>query len=52
LTIKTNDEQFVTSHTEEWNHSKETTSDDGFIGMLNEQRKKVTARITDIFIER
>jgi len=50
LTIKTNDEHLVTSHTEEWNHNKETTSDDGFIGMLNEHRKKATARITNIFI--
>jgi hypothetical protein len=50
LTIKTNDEHLVTSHTEEWNHNKQTTSEDGFFGMLNEQRKKATARITDVFV--
>ncbi|KAF7966226.1 hypothetical protein HWV62_39497 [Athelia sp. TMB] len=50
LTIKTDSNRLVTSHTEEWNHSKETTSDDGFFGMLNEQRKKITAGVTDMFV--
>jgi hypothetical protein len=50
LTIKTNDEHLVTSHIEEWNHNKETTSDDGFWGFLNEERKLLTAKITNIFI--
>lgn len=50
LTIKTNGEQLVTSHTEEWDHNRETSSDDGFFGMLNEQRKKATAGLTDMFV--
>ncbi|KZP28852.1 hypothetical protein FIBSPDRAFT_728417 [Athelia psychrophila] len=50
LTIKTDSSHLVTSHTEEWNHSKETTADDGFFGLLNEQRKKITAGVTDMFV--
>lgn len=50
LTIETNAEHKVTRHTEEWNHKKETTSDDGFLGMLNEQRKKLTASVTGAFV--
>lgn len=36
-------------HTEEWNHNRETSKEDGFFGMLNEQRKKITAGLTDMF---
>lgn len=50
LTIKTDSSHLITTHTEEWNHCKETSSDDGFFGMLNEQRKKITAGITDMFV--
>lgn len=50
LTVETNDQHLVTSHTEEWNHQKETNREDGFFGMLNEQRKKATAGITDMFV--
>ncbi|EEB90929.1 hypothetical protein MPER_10801 [Moniliophthora perniciosa FA553] len=37
----------ILQHTEEWDHSKSTTSEDGFFGMLNEHRKKITASLTD-----
>ncbi|KAH7923255.1 hypothetical protein BV22DRAFT_1015753 [Leucogyrophana mollusca] len=50
LTLQTNGEGQVTRHTEEWNHQKQTTSDDGFLGMINEQRKKFTAGVTDMFV--
>ncbi|GBE77561.1 hypothetical protein BKA93DRAFT_817315 [Sparassis latifolia] len=50
LTLQTNDEHKVTRHTEEWDHKRETTRDDGFLGMLNEQRKKITASVTGMFI--
>ena len=50
LTIERNTQGKVLRHTEEWNHNKETTGDDGFLGLLNEHRKKLTAKITDIFV--
>jgi len=51
LTLELNPStNLVTRHTEEWDHKKETTKDDGFFGMLNEQRKKITASITDMAV--
>lgn len=49
LTIKTDVQKKIIKHTEEWNHKRDSTRDDGFFGMLNEQRKKLTASITDVF---
>ncbi|THH21205.1 hypothetical protein EW146_g294 [Bondarzewia mesenterica] len=50
LTLRMNDSHQVTSHTEEWDHKRETTSQDGFFGLLNEQRKKFTAGLTDMMM--
>ncbi|KAK7695038.1 hypothetical protein QCA50_002226 [Cerrena zonata] len=50
LTLETNNSHKVTRHTEEWDHKRETDSSDGFFGMLNEQRKKITAGITSMFV--
>ncbi|KAH9947114.1 hypothetical protein B0H21DRAFT_692612 [Amylocystis lapponica] len=50
LTLQTNGAYKVTRHTEEWDHKRETSSDDGFVGMLNEQRKKFTAALTGKFV--
>lgn len=50
LTIRTDSDEVVTSHTEEWNHDRKTTSDDGFLRVLNEQRRKATAGIADMFV--
>jgi len=50
LTIETNSSHQVTRHTEEWDHKRETTGQDGFIGMLNEQRKKITAGLTNMVV--
>lgn len=46
LTLKLDQSNKVTHHQEEWDHKRETTSDDGFFGMLNEERKKITASVT------
>lgn len=50
LTVETNASHQITRHTEEWDHKRETTSEDGFLGMLNEQRKKLTANVTGMFV--
>jgi len=50
LTIETNTAHKVTRHTEEWNHNKSSTGEDGFLGMLNEERKKLTASLTDAIV--
>lgn len=52
LTIETDASNKIVRHTEEWDHKHETDSDDGFLGMLNEQRKKITAGITDMFVSK
>ncbi|KAI0763701.1 hypothetical protein BC629DRAFT_1293766 [Irpex lacteus] len=52
LTIETDASNKIVRHTEEWDHKHETDSEDGFLGMLNEQRKKVTAGITDMFVSK
>ncbi|KAF9041834.1 hypothetical protein BDZ89DRAFT_1060201 [Hymenopellis radicata] len=46
LTLDLDSNYKVTRHTEEWDHEKSSTSDDGFFGMLNEYRKKLTASVT------
>ncbi|EIN13879.1 hypothetical protein PUNSTDRAFT_56402 [Punctularia strigosozonata HHB-11173 SS5] len=48
LTLETSS-GLVTRHTEEWDHRHEPASGDGFFGFLNEQRKKATAAMTDMF---
>ncbi|KAI0257072.1 hypothetical protein BJV78DRAFT_1272199 [Lactifluus subvellereus] len=52
LTLQLDDAHQVTRHTEEWDHRRETTADDGFLGMLNEHRKKMTAAVTNIFMSK
>ncbi|KAI0081066.1 hypothetical protein K474DRAFT_1682172 [Panus rudis PR-1116 ss-1] len=51
LTLETNDQHQITRHTEEWDHKRETDSSDGFFGMINENRKKLTAGITGFFVK-
>jgi hypothetical protein len=46
VTLQLDDANQVTRHTEEWDHKRETTADDGFWGVLNERRKRVTAALT------
>ncbi|KAI0093983.1 hypothetical protein BDY19DRAFT_881332 [Irpex rosettiformis] len=50
LTIETDASNKIIRHTEEWNHQHESDKDDGFWGMLNEQRKKLTANIVGKFV--
>ncbi|KAL4269092.1 SnoaL-like domain-containing protein [Pleurotus pulmonarius] len=50
LTIATNDQNQILHHTEEWNYEKSVSSEDGFFGMLNEQRKKLTATLTHVAV--
>ncbi|RPD65084.1 hypothetical protein L227DRAFT_571523 [Lentinus tigrinus ALCF2SS1-6] len=50
LTLETNDKHQIVRHTEEWDHRRETDREDGFFGMLNEQRKKFTAGFTGLFV--
>ncbi|KAI0046613.1 hypothetical protein FA95DRAFT_1559915 [Auriscalpium vulgare] len=50
LTLELNDVHQITHHTEEWDHKRETTADDGFFGTLNEQRKKITAGVTNVLM--
>jgi len=50
LTIERNETGAITKHTEEWNHAHESTSDDGFLGSLNEWRKTATANVTEMFV--
>ncbi|KAI0734409.1 hypothetical protein C8Q72DRAFT_770548 [Fomitopsis betulina] len=50
LTLQTNEQHLLTRHTEEWNHKRETSREDGFFGMLNEHRKRATAGITGMFV--
>ncbi|KAI4518019.1 hypothetical protein K525DRAFT_363340 [Schizophyllum commune Loenen D] len=50
LTIETDNSHRVTRHYENWNHERTSTSEDGFLGMLNEQRKRITASLTDAVV--
>ena len=47
LTLHTNEQQKVTRHIEEWDHKRDANKEDGFFGLLNEQRKKITAALID-----
>ncbi|KAF7784137.1 hypothetical protein Agabi119p4_302 [Agaricus bisporus var. burnettii] len=47
VTITLNGDNKIQNHVEEWNHQKNTSSEDGFLGMLNEARKKFTANLTE-----
>ncbi|KAF9567770.1 hypothetical protein CPC08DRAFT_702941, partial [Agrocybe pediades] len=50
LTVKLDNSSKILSHTEEWDHKKTATSEDGFLGMLNEERKKFTAAVTEMMV--
>jgi hypothetical protein len=50
LTLQLNEANQITRHTEEWDHNSETAADDGFLGMFNEHRKRMTAAPTNPFM--
>ncbi|KAI0308268.1 hypothetical protein B0F90DRAFT_148912 [Multifurca ochricompacta] len=52
LTLRLDDTHQVTSHIEEWDHNCETTVDDGFLGMLNEHRKRMAVAPTNVFVSK
>ncbi|OCB86214.1 hypothetical protein A7U60_g6803 [Sanghuangporus baumii] len=47
LTISTNEQYQITRHVEEWDHQRDTSKEDGFFGLLNDQRKKITASLVN-----
>jgi len=50
LTFKLNGQGLIEEHIEEWNHEDNKTADDGFMGKLQEQRKKIDAKMVDTFV--
>ncbi|KAG1754963.1 uncharacterized protein EDB91DRAFT_262779 [Suillus paluster] len=48
LTLELDDEGKLRRHTEEWDHERTSISDDGFLGMINEHRKKLSASATEV----
>lgn len=47
ITLKRDSQGLVREHTEEWDHKPNTTGDDGFLGKLNELRKKFMANVIE-----
>ena len=51
LTVHTDaSSHLITKHIEEWNHQRDSTHDDGFFGMLNDHRRKLTASAVNAVI--
>lgn len=42
-----NSEGLIEEHHEEWDHEKNKTEDDGFMGKLMEGRKKMSAKLVE-----
>lgn len=47
LTFKLNGQGLIEEHIEEWDHETNKTADDGFMGKLQEQRKKIDAKLVE-----
>lgn len=47
LTFKLNSQGLIEEHIEEWDHEGNKTADDGFMGKLQEQRKKFDAKLVE-----
>ena len=47
LTFKLNSAGLITEHHEEWDHQDNKTSEDGFMGKLQEGRKKFDAKVVE-----
>ncbi|KAI5118050.1 hypothetical protein M0805_005897 [Coniferiporia weirii] len=45
LTLHTDAQQQITRHVEEWNHKRDAAKEDGFFGMMNDYRRKLTASL-------
>ncbi|KAF2091827.1 hypothetical protein K490DRAFT_32170 [Saccharata proteae CBS 121410] len=47
ITLKRNAQGLITEHIEEWDHEKNKTSEDGFMGKVQEFRKKMDAKLVE-----
>jgi len=47
LTFRLNEQGKIYEHLEEWNHEGNATSDDGFMGKVQEFRKKADAKLVE-----
>ena len=47
VTFKLNQQGLIEEHIEEWDHQGNKTADDGFMGKLQEQRKKIDASLVE-----
>jgi len=47
VTLKLNPEGKIKYHDEEWNHEDNKDADDGFMGKVQEARKKVDAKLVE-----
>lgn len=51
LTFKLNEQGLIKEHHEEWDHKGNKDSNDGFFGKLQEQRKKIDAKLVEKMVE-
>lgn len=47
ITLNLNSAGKIEHHEEEWNHEPNKTGDDGFMGQLQEWRKKASAKLVE-----
>ncbi|KAF1354748.1 hypothetical protein BDV97DRAFT_307986 [Delphinella strobiligena] len=47
ITLNKNKQGLIEEHIEEWDHERNKTADDGFVGKLMEGRKKIDAKIVE-----
>lgn len=47
ITLNKNSQGLIEEHIEEWDHEKNRTGDDGFMGKLMEGRKKIDAKLVE-----
>ena len=50
ITLSRNSQGLITEHLEEWDHEPNKTTEDGFMGRIQEGRKKLSAAIVDTFV--
>ena len=48
ITLKLDNTGMIEHHEEEWNHEKNKTGEDGFLGKLQEWRKKADAKMVEM----
>lgn len=50
ITLKRNAQGLIEHHEEEWDHESNKDGSDGFLGKLNELRKKADAKLVETFV--